>query len=156
MAGKAYNKAVDAYEAGINKLVSQTEPIGFDCHFNAIYFFQHNTVMLHIEQLKKSLVLPDFKNISAKLSPFSSWHFINTKPLFEQFLQSLDDYGQREEETLKICSSFTMLKHWLQDNKKENNCAVARERKKEEQLENAKSACNAEDGRHSGQLIGIA
>ena len=61
MAGKAYNKAVDAYEAGLNKLVSQTEPIGFDRHFNAIYFFQHNPVMLHVKQLKKSLVLPGIK-----------------------------------------------------------------------------------------------
>ena len=93
------------------------------------------------------------------MSPFSSWHFIDKKPLFKQYLQSLDDCGQREEETLKICYSLTMLKRWFKDNKKENNCAVARECKKEELerwLENAKSACNAEDGRHSGQLIGIA
>jgi hypothetical protein len=158
-AEKAYNKAVDAYEAGLNKLVSRTEPIGFDRNFNAIYFFQHDPVMLHVEQLKQSLVPPEIKNIGAELTPFSSWHFIDTKPLFEQFLESLDDRGQREDETLKICSSLTMLKRRLQDDKKENNRAAAREREKEElerRLENAKSACDAEDGRRSGRLAGIA
>jgi hypothetical protein len=52
-----------------------------------------------------------------------------------------------------------MLKCWFKDNKKENNCAVARECKKEElerRLENTKSVCNAKDGRCSGQLAGIA
>ena len=158
-AEKAYNKAVDAYEAGLNKLVSRTEPIGFDRNFNAIYFFQHDPVMLHVEQLKQSLVPPEIKNIGAELTPFSSWHFIDTKPLFEQFLESLDDRGQREDETLKICSSLTMLKRRLQDDKKDNNRAAAREREKEElerRLENAKSACDAEDGRRSGRLAGIA
>jgi hypothetical protein len=115
--------------------------------------------MLHVEQLKQSLVPPEIKNIGAELTPFSSWHFIDTKPLFEQFLESLDDRGQREDETLKICSSLTMLKRRLQDDKKENNRAAAREREKEElerRLENAKSACDAEDGRRSGRLAGIA
>jgi hypothetical protein len=158
-AEKAYNKAVDAYEAGLNKLVSRTEPIGFDRYFNAIYFFQHDPAMLHVEQLKQSLVPPEIKNLGADLTPFSSWHFIDTKPLFEQFLDSLDDRGQREDETLKICSNLTMLKRRLLDEKKENNRAAAREREKEElerRWENAKSACDAEDGRRSGRLAGIA
>jgi hypothetical protein len=158
-AEKAYNKAVDAYEAGLNKLVSRTEPIGFDRNFNAIYFFQHDPAMLHVEQLKQSQVPPEIKNLGADFTPFSSWHFIDTKPLFEQFLDSLDDRGQREDETLKICSNLTMLKRRLQDDKKENNRAAAREREKEElerRLENAKSACDAEDGRRSGRLAGIA
>jgi len=158
-AEKAYNKAVDAYEAGLNKLVSRTEPIGFDRNFNAIYFFLHDPVMLHVELLKQSLVPPEIKNIGAELTPFSSWHFIDTKPLFEQFLESLDDRGQREDETLKFCSSLTLLKRRLQDDKKENNRPAAREREREElerRLENAKSACDAEDGRRSGRLAGIA
>ena len=91
--------------------------------------------------------------------PFSSWHIIDTKPLFEQFMASLDDRGQREDEVLKICSNLTVLKRRLQDEKKEKTGAVAREREKEElerRLENARSACDAEDGRRSGRLTGMA
>ena len=74
-------------------------------------------------------------------------------------MASLDDGGHREAEVLKICSNFTVLKRRLQDEKKENTCVMARERKKEElerRLENARSACDAEDGRRSGPLAGMA
>ncbi|KAL7541018.1 hypothetical protein ACHAXR_010562 [Thalassiosira sp. AJA248-18] len=158
-AEKAYNKAVDAYENGLNKLISRTEPMCFDRNFNAIYFFRHDPTMLHVEQIKHSSLPPEIKSLGPELTPFSNWHCIDTKPLFEQFLASLDDRGQRENETMQICSNLITLKRRLQDDKKENTRAVAREREKEEierRLENAKNACDAEDGRRSGRLAGMA
>lgn len=158
-AEKAYNKAVEAYEFGLNKLISRTEPVGFDRNFNAIYFFRHDPTMLHVEQLKQSNLPSEIKLLGAELTPFSTWHCIDTKPLFEQFLESLDRRGQRENETLAICSNLTVLKRRLQDEKHDNTRVAAREREKEDlerRLVNAKSACDAEDGRRSGRLAGIA
>lgn len=158
-AEKAYNKAVEAYENGLNKLISRTEPIGFDRNFNAIYFFRHDPTMLHVEQLKQSNLPTEIKLLGAELTPFSTWHFIDSKPLFEQFLESLDSRGQRENETLAVCSNLTILKRRLQDEKNDNTRAAAREREKEDlerRLINAKNACDAEDGRRSGRLAGIA
>lgn len=158
-AEKSYNRAVDAYEGGLNKLISRTEPIGFDRNFNAIYFFRHDPEMLHVEQLKQTSLPSEIKILGAEMTPFSSWHVIDTKPLFQQYLESLDDRGNREDETLKICSNLTILKRRLLDEKKENTRVMAREREKEQlerRLENAKSACDAEDGRRSGRLVGIA
>ncbi len=158
-AEKVYNKAVEAYEAGLNKLISRTEPIGFDRNFNAIYYFRHDPTMLHVEQLKQSNLPPEIKLLGAELTPFSAWHCIDTKPLFEQFLNSLDSRGQRENETFAICSNLTILKRRLQDEKNDNTRAAVREREKEDlerRLINAKSACDAEDGRRSGRLASIA
>jgi len=158
-AEKAKTKADEAYENGLNKLISRTEPVGFDRNFNAIYFFRHDPTMLHIEQLKHSSVPSEMKGLGAEMIPFSSWHCIDTKPLFEQFLESLDSRGQREDELFKMCSSLTVLKRRLQDERKENTRAVAREREKEElerRLQNAKNACDAEDGRRSGRLASMA
>lgn len=158
-AEKAYNKAVEAYEAGLNKLISRTEPIGFDRNFNAIYFFRHDPTMLHIEQLKHSNLLTEIKLLGLELTPFSAWHAIDTKPLFEQFLESLDSRGQRENEALAICSNLTILKRRLQDERSDNTRAAAREREKEDlerRLMNAKNACDAEDGRRSGRLATMA
>lgn len=158
-AEKAFNKAVEAYDNGLNRLISRTEPMCFDRNFNAIYFFRHDPTMLHVEQIKQSSFSPEIKSLGPEMTPFSSWHFVDTKPLYEQFLESLDDRGQREDETLKICSNLTILKRRLQGEKKENTRAVAREREMEElerRRENAKSACDAEDGRRSGRLAGMA
>lgn len=160
-AEKAHMKAIDAYENGLNKLISRTEPLCFDRNFNAIYFFRHDPTMLHIEEIKQTRKsLPsEIKSLGPELTPFSNWHFIDTKPLFEQFISSLDDRGQRENETLQICSNITVLKRKLLDDKNVNNRALAREREKEgleRRLENAKSACDAEDGRRSGRLAGMA
>jgi len=158
-AEKALNKAIEAYENGLNKLISKTESAGVDRHFNQIYFFRHDPTMLHVEQLKQSLLPSEIKSLGPEMVPFRSWHIIDTKPLFEQFLASLDDRGQREDELLRVCSNLTILKRRLQDEKKENTRALAREREEEElerRLENARSACDAEDGRRSGRLAGMA
>jgi len=159
-AEKAHSKAIEAYESGLEKLISKTDPIAFDRNFNAIYFFRHDPTMLHVEQLKQSSLPSEVLNFGEPtLTPCSSWHMIDTKPLFEQFLASLDDRGHREDEVLRICSNLTILKRRLQDEKKENTRAMARERDMEElerRLGNARSACDADDGRRSGRLAGMA
>lgn len=117
--------------------------------------------MLHIELLKQSesKLPPEIKSLGENLTPMSTWHFIDTKSLYEQFLESLDKRGQRENETLLICQDLIILKRRLQDDKGPNTRAIAREREKEDlerRLENAKNACDAEDGRRSGRLAGMA
>ncbi|KAL7553348.1 hypothetical protein ACHAWF_016624 [Thalassiosira exigua] len=161
-AEKAYNKAVEAYENGLNKFISRTEPVGFDRHHNAIYFFRHDPTMLHIEQIDPSSLPTEIKSLGPELIPFSSWHSIDTKPLFQQFLDSLDERGEREYDTieaLEVGSGLTILKRHLQSDKKENTRAAARDREKEDmkrRLENAKASCNVNGGKRSGRLAGVA
>ena len=158
-AEKAYNKALEAFDNGIRKLVSRTEPLGFDRNFNSYYCFVHDPTMMHVEQLKQSNLPPEIKRLGLALNPSSSWHFIDTKALFDQFLDSLDTRGIRENELYEVGSTLTILKRKLQDDKKENTRAVARLREKEaleKKLENARTACDAEEGRRSGRLAGQA
>lgn len=158
-AQKAWIKAHEAFENGITKLVSRSEPIGFDRHHNAFYVFRHDPEMVHIERLKPMSLTDELKLLGVELNPFSSWHVIDTKPLFEQFLGCLDDRGMRERETLYELRELTILKRRLHDEKKDNTRVQAREREMEDlqrRLENAKSACDAADGRRSGRLAGNA
>lgn len=159
-AEKAKIKAIEAYESSIGKLISRTQPIAFDRKYNSIYFFRQDPSMLHIEQLKQGVTIPpEIKALRRENIPFSSWHVIDTKPLYEQFLSSLDGRGIRENEAIVELSLLTVLKRNLLDEKKENTRAQARVREMEaleRRLENAKSACDAEDGRRSGRLAGMA
>ena len=158
-AEKAYNKALEAFDNGIRKLVSRTEPLGFDRNFNSYYCFVHDPSMMHVEQLKQTNLPPEIKRLGLTLNPSSSWHFIDTKALFEQFLDCLDIRGTRENELYEVSSTLTVLKRKLQDDKKENTRAVARIREREaleKKLENARTACDAEEGRRSGRLAGQA
>ncbi|KAL7522817.1 hypothetical protein ACHAWX_007527 [Stephanocyclus meneghinianus] len=158
-AEKAYNKSIEAFDNGIRKLVSRTEPIGFDRNFNSYYCFLHDPDMMHVEQLKHSALPPELKRLGLPLNPSSSWHFIDTKSLFDQFLSSLDTRGIRENELYSVSSNLTILKRRLQDEKKDNTRAAARVREKEaleRRLENARTACDGEEGRRSGRLAGQA
>ena len=158
-AEKSYNKALEAYDNGIRKLVSRTEPLGFDRNFNSYYCFVHDPEMMHVEQLKQANLPPELKRLGVTLNPASSWHFIDTKPLYDQFLGCLDIRGTRENELFEVSSTLTILKRKLQDDKKDNTRAAARLREKEaleKRLENARTACDAEEGRRSGRLAGQA
>ena len=160
-AEKAYFKAYDAWENGLEKLIARTEPIGFDRNHHAIYLFGTDPSMLHLEYLKtnETKIPPELKELGSELSPFSSWHFVDTKSLYDQFLQSLDKRGRREADLLDICSNLTILKRKLQDDKSSNTRAAARDREREaleRRSANAKAACDAEDGRRSGRLAGMA
>jgi hypothetical protein len=158
-AEKNYNKAMEAFDNGIRKLVSRTEPLGFDRNFNSYYCFVHDPEMMHVEQLKQANLPPEIKRLGATLNPSSSWHFIDTKPLFDQFLGCLDVRGTRENELYEVGSTLTILKRNLQDDKKDNARPIARAREKEaleKRLENARTACDVEEGRRSGRLAGQA
>lgn len=159
VAEKQYHKSLEAYDNGILKLVSRTEPLGFDRNFNSYYCFVHDPEMMHVEQLKQTNLPPELKRLGVTLNPSSSWHFIDTKPLYDQFLGCLDVRGTRENELYEVSSSLTILKRKLQDDKKDNTRAAARLREKEaleKRLENARTACDGEEGRRSGRLAGQA
>jgi linker histone H1 and H5 family len=49
VAAKALEKANDAYEKGIRKLVARTVPVGYDRHFNAVYCFPHDPEVLYVD-----------------------------------------------------------------------------------------------------------
>ena len=158
-AGKALTRAEDAYDSGIMKLISQSEPVAFDRNFNAVYFFRSDPTMLHFELLKQHSTPEEVKNIGDAhvLAPHSTWHVIDTKPLFEQFLSSLDKRGRRENELLERLNEGIGRK--LQDDKQENSRSAGREREKQgllRRIENARSACDADDGRRSGRLANNA
>jgi len=160
-AEKAYFRALEALDKGLTKLIARSEPIAFDRNHNAIYFFQHDPTMLHVETLttRESTIPPEIKKLGVEYTPASVWHFIDTKSLFEQYVGSMDRRGTREREALEVCNDLTLLKRKLQDDKESNSRELARKKEKEDlerRLENAKSACDAEDGRRSGRLVGLA
>lgn len=160
-AKKAQQKASDAYEKGIRKLVARTEPIGFDRDFNAIYCFRHDPEILYVEDLRPpsstAFHLPSEMQIDRR-----SWHVIETTSLFDQFASSLDIRGKREhdlyEEVLGPSGAQQSLRRYLYDDIKEQAAVNARLKEKEalkDRLENARKKCD-EESRRSGRLAGKA
>jgi histone H1/5 len=160
-AQKAQQKASDAYEKGIRKLVARTEPIGYDRDFNAIYCFRHDPEILYVEDLRPpssaASHLPKEMQIDRR-----SWHVIETTSLFDEYASSLDIRGKREndlyEEVLGPSGAQQSLRRYLYDDIKEQAAVNTRLKEKEalkERLENAKKKCD-EESRRSGRLAGKA
>jgi histone H1/5 len=160
-AGKAQQKASDAYEKGIRKLVARTEPVGYDRDNNAIYCFRHDPEILYVEDFRApssaASHLPSEMQIARR-----SWHVIETTSLFDQFTSSLDIRGKREndlyEELLGPPGAQQSLRRYLHDDIKEQAAVNARLREKEalkERLEKARKKCD-EESRRSGRLAGNA
>jgi len=151
VAEKAKTKAVTTYEKGLKKLVSRSEPIGYDKKQNGIYFFHHDPESLYVEVDRSQ---------KCTLGKLKSWHIIDSKSLFDSYVSSLDIRGRRESELYEALTgglgSFGLKRHMSDDSKKKNMLIA---RKKEEEifsrrLENAKIACTTEEagGRRSGRL----
>lgn len=158
-AEKNYHKSIEAFDNGIRKLISRSEPLGFDRNYNSYYCFIHDPEMMHVEQLKQSNLPPELKRLGLALNPASSWHFIDTKALYDQLLGCLDTRGIRENELYEVGSTLTILKRKLKDDKSDNTRTAARLREKEaleNKLANARTACDNEEGRRSGRLASHA
>jgi len=151
LAEKARTKAINAYEKGLKKLVSRSEPIGFDRNHNGIYFFHHDPETLYIEVDRSQ---------KCTLGKVKSWHIIDNKSLFDSYNSSLDIRGIRESELYEALmgglGSFG-LKRYMSDDTKKKSMLIARKKEEEifaRRLENAKIACTTEEagGRRSGRL----
>lgn len=162
-AKKAQEKANDAYEKGIRKLVARTEPVGYDRNFNAVYCFLHDPEVLYVED-KKSLSASNTSNLPAEIQ-FNrySWHVIETTSLFDQFTASLDIRGRREHDLYEALvgppGTQQSLRRFLHDDIKEQSDARCKIKEKEllrERLEIARVKCDEEKGRRSGRLAGQA
>ena len=144
------NQAIEAYEKGLKQLLVRTEPIGFDRFHNAVYYFNHNPESLFIE-----------KNGIQGGETVKSWHIIDNRFLFEEFVSSLDIRGIRESKLhCKISGDGEMsnIKRLLSNNKK-NALICARQRDEEDfnrRLNDAMIACASEEaaaiGRRSSRL----
>lgn len=151
IAEKARTKAINAYEKGLKKLVSRSEPIGFDRNHNGIYFFHHDPETLYIEVDRSQ---------DGKLGKVKSWHIIDNKSLFDSYGSSLDQRGIREYELHEALTGglgSCGLKRYMSDDSKKKNMIIARKKEEEifaRRLENAKIACATEEagGRRSGRL----
>jgi hypothetical protein len=149
-AEKAREEAIRSYEKSLKKLVTRTEPIGFDRNHNAVYYFNHNPESLFIE-----------KNGIQGGETAKSWHIIDNEVLFEEFVSSLDIRGIRE---FKLHGKISgdgggeNIKRLLSNNKK-TALIAARQREEEifnRRLNNAMIACASEEaaatGRRSSRL----
>mmetsp|Transcript_21852 Transcript_21852/g.30686 ORF Transcript_21852/g.30686 Transcript_21852/m.30686 type:complete len:1406 (+) Transcript_21852:73-4290(+) len=150
-AEKARDRAFEAYEKGLRVLVSRSKPIGYDRHYNSIYYFYHDPNALYIE--KRGATFKGF------LHPSTSWHVIDTKGMFQKYISSLDVRGIRESDLYdELYEGYGMmtLKRSLYDDNKRRNLLYARQKEEEEfqrRLANAKLACEDEaSGRRSGRL----
>lgn len=160
---KTQQKAIEAYEKGLRKLVSRREPIGRDRNFNKFYFFNHDPEMIYVEVFKAANngYQDDAFPVEMQMKK-SNWHIIETKRLFEQYTASLDIRGIREnelyEELVGPSSGSSSLKRFMFDDMKEQNALNAMKREQDEldrRLNNARLACAAEEaegGRRSGRL----
>ena len=156
---------MDAYEKGLKTLISRSEPIGVDRNFDKIYFFRHNPDVIFVEKTKPSL--KESSQIADFTSPnvTSSWHVIRTKTTFDDFVESLDIRGTREDElydALVGSSGASSLKRFMYDDCRKKNLILARKREEEEferRLQNAIIACAADEesgGRRSRRLASTA
>lgn len=159
-AQRAQEKANDAYEAGIRKLVARTEPVGYDRHFNAVYCFRHDPEVLYVEERRPA---PSTSAIPKDLQyPRFSWHFIENTSTLDQFVASLDVRGRRENDlntTLVGETARQSLRRFLHDDVGAAEAAKAKVKEKQAllaKLEKAKVKCDEEQGRRSGRLAGQA
>ena len=156
---------MDAYEKGLKTLISRSEPIGIDRNFDKVYFFRHNPDVIFVEKSKPSLREPlqivDFPSSNVT----KSWHVIRTKTTFDDFVESLDIRGTREDElydALAGSSGPSSLKRFMYDDCRKKNLIVARKREEEQferRLQNAMIACAADEesgGRRSRRLASTA
>jgi len=161
-ARKAQQKASDAYEKGVRKLMARTEPVGWDRNHDAVYCFRHDPEVLYLELLKPTpiayVTVPE--DMQTKKS---TWHVIETKSLFDQFVHCLDLRGKREnslyEELMGPQGAQQSLRRFLYDDIKERSNALSQMKEKEDlkrRLENAKLKCDEEEGRRSGRLASRA
>jgi len=148
-AERAKNKAVELYERGQKKYVSRSEPIGLDKLLTKVYWFRNDPDAFFLE-VNKSNTINDVTN---------SWHIIDSKALFDDYVSSLDVRGIRQHnlyDEMMGSSASSSLRRFLRDDNKELIVA-ARKREIEDferRLENAKVKCDVEEfgGRRSGRL----
>jgi hypothetical protein len=160
-AKKAQEKAHDAYEKGVRKLMARTDPVGYDRFHNRVYYFHHDPEVLYIEMIRTPTGLATHLPNDLQINR-TSWHVIENRTMFDQVVASLDIRGHRENDLYETMMGPTgankSLKRHLVDDVKEQN--VVSNRKKElEELErkrqNAIVACKQEEeggGRRSGRF----
>lgn len=162
LAKKAQEKASEAYEEGIRKLVARTEPVGYDRNFNAVYCFRHDPEVLYVEDVRSASGaashLPDDIQIKRR-----SWHVVETTSLFDLYVSSLDIRGRREhdlyEELIGPPGANQSLRRYLYDDIQEYADANQRVKEREalqRRLDVARLKCDEENGRRSGRLAGAA
>ena len=100
------------------------------------------------------------KNSNKELQQGKSWHCIDNKTLFDNFVSSLDIRGVRENALYDsmVGSGGSGLKRFLSDSDKKNGLLLARKREEEDferRLNNALIG-SAELGRRSGRLASVA
>jgi len=141
---------VELYERGQKKYISRSEPLGTDKHFNKVYWFRNDPDSLFLE-INRSNLINDV---------VYSWHIIDTKELFDDYVASLDVRGVRQHnlrEQMVGTAGSTSLRRFLRDANHRELVIAARQREIEEferRLQNAKLKCDAEEfgGRRSGRL----
>lgn len=162
LAKRAQQKANDAYENGIQKLVARTEPVGYDRNHNAVYCFRHDPEVLYVEDLRGPSTLASHLPKDFQFER-RSWHIIDSTSLFDLFTSSLDIRGRREhdlyEELVGPAGAQQSLRRFLYDDVQASEDAANREKEKESlkrRFEVARSKCDEEQGRRSGRLSGHA
>ena len=161
-AKKAQQRVTADYDKAMHSDRVRTEPIGYDRHFNAVYFFANDPQCIYVHQ-RGGLTKPTgvtTTNGNAWEVPLefrhhkATWQLLDKKSVFDSFLESLDVRGKRE------CALHEVMKplrrHLFDDIKiKQDQKASLREKEElQRRLENAKLKCDF--GRKSGRLAGKA
>ena len=135
----------------MKNLVHRSQALGFDRNNNAIYYFHRDPDSLYIEVNK----------VSTPFNEVKTWHCIDSKPLFESFISSLDVRGVRENNLHNELVGDTALfsiKRNLYDSDRKTTLIAAYKRQESElnrRLDNAMIA-KAESSRRSGRLATTA
>ncbi len=136
----------------------RSKPVGYDKNYNPIFFFHHDPQSLYVETTKKGDNHDPFHQTK-------SWHCIDSKQLFDDFVSSLDVRGNRERDLYEqlvgengSAYSFTIYRRHLYSSNQKDSLIASRKREEEElerKMNNAIIA-NAESSRRSGRLASNA
>jgi len=151
-AEKDARKKYEMYEKALKEKSLRTEPIGYDKYQNPIYFFHHDPDRLYLEITKDAPATYDIDPSLPNLP--KTWFTIDSKSLFDNYLESLDIRGKREDDLYDDLTGTAIRRHLYDDLAKE---AAIRSKKREldnleKKLLNVQMKCDAEQGRRSGRL----
>jgi len=159
-AKKDQQRANDAYERGLMRLVTRTEEVGFDRHFNKHYSFARDPEAIFVEISRSTTGLASDLPPEVHLNR-TSWYVINKTSVLDNFAASLDVRGTRERalrDVLMGTEETHGLRRFLLDDVKEaedEEKAKNRLEELQERLEEAKmDVLREEEGavRRSGRF----
>jgi histone H1/5 len=143
-------KATDAYEKYSRGKRIRTEPIGMDRNFHEVYHSWNDPERVFVLQRNKAIPSTLAFDVPASTMHRMTWHSIDKRSAFDDYIESLDIRGKRES---GLHDALVPMRRFVHDDVKDMNDKKAKLKEKAElqnKLEIARKSY--ETGRKSGRL----